>query len=365
MEQDTNTPTGQDPAQKPAQDIPQSAPMDAMLKGALAAAMSGGKLTDEQQAAALAALYQQWKANDDKRDAGLPASIPEVRRFADIPYGDDPRWNILDVCLPVSRETSEAGASGGTASGSADAGTDADASRKLPVIVNIHGGGWFYGTKETYQFYALGLAKEGFAVVNFNYRLAPKAKYPDELDDVNRVMHWVADPANARKYHFDTDNVFLVGDSAGGQMLMQYLVCLTDADYRARFGYTRPDLTVRAVADNCGASFITLPGMTMWPVSAYFTPQVLKDHYDDLGYERLLTPEVPPIFVMTANRDAVRDCSVRLDGFLLAKGINHEFHSYGTDADPRGHVFHVDQKDPLAARCNADEIAFFRRYLKR
>ena len=109
------------------------------------------------------------KKGDDQRDAGLPTQIPEVERFDDISYGEDPKYQILDVYLPKNKT-----------------------SAKLPVIVNIHGGGWIYGTKETYQFYCLAMAKEGFAVVNANYRLAPDVVYPGELDDINRVFHWVA-----------------------------------------------------------------------------------------------------------------------------------------------------------------------------
>lgn len=122
--------------------------------------------------------------------------------------------------------------------------------------------------------------------------------------------------------------------------------------------------SIRAAADNCGASFLTLPGMIANPTTAYFTPSVLAAHRDDVEFEKYLTPAIPPVFLMTASNDFLRDCTVRLDGFLRAKGIPHEFHSYGTQADPRAHVFHVNVKDPLARRCNDDEIAFFRRFMR-
>ena len=58
--------------------------------------------------------------SDTKRDAGL-TTPHDVERFDDIVYGDDPKWQILDVYRP--REAS---------------------GKKLPVIVSIHGGGWVY-----------------------------------------------------------------------------------------------------------------------------------------------------------------------------------------------------------------------------
>ena len=67
---------------------------------------------------------------------------------------------------------------------------------------------------------------------------------------------------------------------------------------------------------------------------------------------------------MTANQDFLHDTAVRFDQYLLDRKIPHEFRSYGDSQHPRGHVFHVNQKDPeIAARCNADEIDFLRRLL--
>ena len=83
------------------------------------------------------------KASDDRRDAGL--TTPEdVQRFDGLPYGPDSTWQILDVYRPRS---------------AGDA--------PLPVIVNVHGGGWIYGTKETYQFYCMDLCRRGFAAFRF------------------------------------------------------------------------------------------------------------------------------------------------------------------------------------------------------
>lgn len=79
----------------------------------------------------------------------------------------------------------------------------------LPVIVSVHGGGWGYGDKERYQYYCMSLAQQGFAVVNFSYRLASKYKFPAPLEDTNRVFVWLL--AHAVRYGFDTHNVFCVG----------------------------------------------------------------------------------------------------------------------------------------------------------
>lgn len=169
---------------------------------------------------------------------------------------------------------------------------------------------------------------------------------------------------HADAYHLDTENLFIVGDSAGGQMAMQCLATLTNLAFRQLFRYERLNVTVRAAAINCGASFMQLPGAISGAIEAYFTRDAIHSSDERLNTESSLTPEMPPLFLMTANNNFIRDQTVRLDGYLLAKGISHEFHSYGTPDDPRPHVFHCNMKDPPARQCNQDELDFFRRYLK-
>ena len=114
----------------------------------------------------VAKIRHDWGAADAKRDS--EKKTPEdILRFDNILYGEDEKWQILDVYKPKSAEG------------------------KLPVIVNVHGGGWVYGTKEVYQFYCMSLAQMGFAVVNYNYRLAPENKFPSSVEDTNSVFNWI------------------------------------------------------------------------------------------------------------------------------------------------------------------------------
>ena len=43
---------------------------------------------------------------------------------------------------------------------------------KLPVLIQFHGGGFFYGDKSQDSAVGHGMAASGFLVVNFKYRLA-------------------------------------------------------------------------------------------------------------------------------------------------------------------------------------------------
>ncbi len=298
-----------------------------------------------QALAAATAMNIAAKKNDDKRDKGLPLQVPGVVRYDDISYGPAGKWNLLDIYLPEEYAPQK---------------SDSQHQEAAPVIVSIHGGGWVYGTKETYQFYLMSLAQMGFACINFNYRLPPHSHFPQEMDDVDRVFHWL--DHHAGDYNLDLSRLFLVGDSAGGQMVDQYLTILTNPQFRALFGYELPKLTVKAAAVNCGASFLTMPGIISGAIEAYFTKDSLQDRQDMIATEKYMTADLPPLFIQTANDDFIRDCSVRLDGYLSGIGAGHEFHSYGDSKNPQGHVFHCDVRNPVALQCNKDEIAFFNRF---
>ncbi len=142
------------------------------------------------------------------------------------------------------------------------------------------------------------------------------------------------------------NNVFLIGDSAGGQMAEQYTAILTNPEYREKFGYTLTDLKFRAVALNSPATFIKDPGMIGDGTLAYFDPEVMKSakNQDLIDVEKYITEDFLPTFISTANEDFIHDCAVRLDGFLRAKGIEVIQKSWGDEKHPEPHVFLINQK---------------------
>lgn len=285
-------------------------------------------------------LRQEWKKNDDRRDQGLDKHPRGIQRIDNIAYGPHGKDNLLDIYMPAGNH------------------------EPLPVIVDIHGGGYFYATKETYQFYGLMMAKAGFVFVNFNYQRAPEVHYPSEINEVNEVFHWVAD--HGQEYSFDLNNVFIVGDSAGGQMAEQYITAYTNPAYRQLLSFTKPQLTIRAGLLNCGCYFLNRQFSKPSVIDAYFPPVVRQKYKDQLLVENYITKDFLPVFVMTAVDDPLRDTGVRFDQFLIDHQIPHIFKEYGSVKKPRGHVFHFNlQGDPIADQCNDDEIAFLLKHIQR
>jgi triacylglycerol lipase len=86
-----------------------------------------------------------------------------------------------------------------------------------PVVLVVHGGGWSSGDKWAIGGYSRQLARNGFAAVTINYRLAPKNKFPTQVDDIRQALIWIQ--RERRRYSLDTDRVGLFGYSAGGHLV--------------------------------------------------------------------------------------------------------------------------------------------------
>lgn len=282
------------------------------------------------------------KRDDAKRDAGL--TIPDdVARFENIAYGAH-EMQVLDVYRPRCAE------------------------QKLPVIVSVHGGGWVYGDKELYKHYCMSLAQRGFVVVNFTYRLSPESKFPCHLEDTVLVFHWLME--NGYNYGMDEENIFAVGDSAGGHILSLFCALCTNPDYAAKFAFKAPEGFVpKAIALNCAVLDMdeAVAGM------AGTTMQLLEDVLPEKGTDeelRLVNPvlyvneKFPPCCITTANEDFLKTQPDRFRKKLESCGVPYEFTLYGDENNPLGHVFHLDMRNETGRQCNETQCEYFKMFLE-
>lgn len=283
-----------------------------------------------------------WAKSDAERDAGL-TTPPHLVRHDDIAYGPHGEWNLLDI---YHRD---------------------DTASPKPAIVSIHGGGWVYGNKETYQYYCMSLAEKGFTVVNFNYRLAPEHPYPAALTDVNQVFAFLA--GQGKEYCVDVDRLFVVGDSAGAQLASQYLAALTNPGYARLLKLETPGVKVRAAALNCGMYDGRSFGEgeeeldeLFWEYMGSKIGGLEVEAMDVMSY---ITAQFPPSFVMSAVYDFLRENARPMYEHLKGLGIDCRFKIYGTpEQREMGHVFHLNCKSREAAKCNEEECEFFREHLE-
>lgn len=71
-----------------------------------------------------------------------------------------------------------------------------------PAVIIVHGGGWKNGTKQTYvqPLFPL-LTAANLAWFSIDYRLAPAARFPEMVKDVEDAVRWVR--ANSRSRRID------------------------------------------------------------------------------------------------------------------------------------------------------------------
>ena len=85
------------------------------------------------------------------------------------------------------------------------------------MLFQVHGGAWVTGMKEGQAEPLMGhLAERGWVCVAPNYRLSPRATWPDHIVDVKRALAWVKQ--NIAEHGGDPDFVVITGGSAGGHL---------------------------------------------------------------------------------------------------------------------------------------------------
>ena len=89
-------------------------------------------------------------------------------------------------------------------------------SGKHPAILVIHGGAWRFGNRKQLSSYARSLAERGFSCFAIDYRLAPKHKFPAQIEDCRSAVKWIR--KNANKYKVDASKLGVIGYSAGGHL---------------------------------------------------------------------------------------------------------------------------------------------------
>ncbi len=90
---------------------------------------------------------------------------------------------------------------------------------KKPVLVRVHGGALIMGVREMGMDLYDRFLKDGYAIVNIDYRLAPETKLPDIIEDLEDVFAWIHEYGE-KLLGVDTSKIAVIGDSAGGYLTL-------------------------------------------------------------------------------------------------------------------------------------------------
>ena len=90
--------------------------------------------------------------------------------------------------------------------------------KNMPLVVYVHGGGWEHGDKagDSLNPNHLQLLWDGYAMASINYRLAPAAIWPAQIQDCKAAIRWLK--THAHEYGYDPNRIAVMGESAGAQL---------------------------------------------------------------------------------------------------------------------------------------------------
>jgi acetyl esterase/lipase len=132
-----------------------------------------------------------------------------------------------------------------------------DGATSPPVLVYIHGGGWFENTKAGCP--GATFAQDGYATACIDYRLAtgtcePDTVFPAQIHDAKAAVRWLRQ--NAAIYGYDADHIGAIGESSGGHLaaLLGVSTGVSNLEGAANHG---PSSAVQAVVDWYGPVDIT------------------------------------------------------------------------------------------------------------
>lgn len=291
-------------------------------------------------------LKWSWKTTE-KSDAIRIASQTEPEglvKILDIPYIDDgEKGHLLDIYYPEG--TTE----------------------KLPVIIDIHGGGWMYGYKEINKNFCLKLSEKGFLVASINYRLAGDVRLDSQIRDIFSALRFLS--GELKKYPADLDNVFLAGDSAGGHFACVTVAVNNDEDMQKDFGVEPCGLDFNAVAAICPAVDLISPNVVMnVTVPVILGNKSKKSRFRKyLNVGEIISKDFPPFYVNTATCDFIKSQSYKLKGWLSEYGIEYKFHDFKDKYNGKylTHVFNViDPFTPWGDEANTEIAEFFKSKMK-
>lgn len=91
-----------------------------------------------------------------------------------------------------------------------------------PVLIDVHGGGWHRGSKNSCGYPAASLTPKGLVWVPIDYRLAPACTLADMVEDIRAALAMVH--TTIAEYGGDPKRIYMSGHSAGAQLAAMTLV---------------------------------------------------------------------------------------------------------------------------------------------
>ncbi|WP_240802078.1 alpha/beta hydrolase [Streptomyces sp. A1136] len=209
----------------------------------------------------------------------------------------------------------------------------AGATGPLPLLYYMHGGGMITGNAwsvlpRLLREWALPL---GLAVVSVEYRLAPRTRYPGQVEDCYAGLRWVAE--HAAGIGVDADRVVIGGKSAGGGLAAALALLTRDRGGPAPIG----QLLLCPMLDDRDDTFSgrQMAGVDTWDRTSNATAwqALLGDRYGAADVPPYAAPArasdlsgLPPAYIDVGSAETFRDEGVAYANAIWQAGGRAELH---------------------------------------
>ena len=290
-----------------------------------------------------------WKFCDksDKKRMATQTPPENVVKVKDVEYLDDGNpYHKFDVFYPEGTIPKEG----------------------LPVIIDIHGGGWMYASKDLNEYYCMELANKGYCVFSISYRLVPDVTVYEQIKDCTDALAYIN--SNMKNYPANKKTVMLTGDSAGGQLALYSTILNNNPDAREIFGTIDTKLNIKCLLLTSPVTYAKSGG---W-FSFYTKKMWGKDYkakaaynYMDLDEIMELANNMPPTYFITSSGDTLaHDQTVNAYNYFADKGYECEIEDFTDlkDGKKLPHVFSVlDPFDEYGQKAINNALDYYQKSL--
>jgi acetyl esterase/lipase len=200
--------------------------------------------------------------------------------------------------------------------------------KPAPILVNIHGGGWNHGVKESQTGFNT-FFKAGFAVANIEYRLTGQATAPAAVQDSRCALIYLV--KNAKQLNIDVNRIVVMGGSSGGHLALMTGLLENDHIFDNNCSGVE-NIKVAAIIDKYGIADVWDWGYGKNKTSKSAT-NWLGDKKNDEAFAKSVSPisyvkkTSPPTFIVHGDADPTvpYQQSVALHEKFVANGVKTEF----------------------------------------
>ncbi|MFT5196405.1 MAG: monoterpene epsilon-lactone hydrolase [Candidatus Promineifilaceae bacterium] len=237
-----------------------------------------------------------------------------------------------------------------------------EAAAKNGVMLYLHGGSYRVGSCQSHRGFVTHIVKAaGIRTLLPEYRLAPEHPFPAALEDARAVYEGLLDEGHR------PDEIFVVGDSAGGGLTLALLLSLRD-DARP---LPNSAVVISPWTDlaSTGESMRTRAKQDPWLDAASSEKGAKRYYADDSPLNPLVSPlygnykHIPPLLIHVGTHEILLDDSTRLAKKAKADGVQVTLKIY----QGMWHVWHafVGRNIPECERAIAEIGAFIKNQLEK